>query len=115
MSMQKDIIIASQSPRRIQILRALGISFRTVPSGDEKLLPAVADPVETARSTALNKAHITVQHGKGIVIAADTVVADGGYLLGKPETEEDIYSYLRRLQAKDHIVINILRLLNYIL
>jgi MAF protein len=105
MSMNRDIILASESPRRSHILRLLGISFHTVASGNEVPLAADADPVAAARSSALHKAQTAAERLKGIVIAADTVVAEGRTLLGKPASEADIYGYLRLLKAKEHLVV----------
>lgn len=105
MKMNREIILASASPRRAGILKTLDLQYRIIPADDEQQLPSMADPVATARSSAMHKAETVATITSGVVIGADTVVADGLGLLGKPRTEEEVYHYLRRLRSKEHLVI----------
>lgn len=99
------IILASGSPRRKEILEQAGIVCEVLPSDKEEVI-TTADPREAVKELSLMKAsHIAgLQKEDVIVIGADTVVADGSQILGKPENEEDAVRMLRRLSGKSHMV-----------
>jgi septum formation protein len=99
------LVLASGSPRRAQILANLGLSFRvTVSNVDETLRPgeaAAAAAERLARAKAL-----AVGAGETLpVLAADTVVARAGRILGKPATVEEAVEMLRLLAGQTHEVI----------
>lgn len=99
------IILASGSPRRKEILEQAGIVCEVLPSDKEEVI-TTADPKEAVKELSLMKAsHIAgLQKEDVIVIGADTVVADGSQILGKPDNEEDAVRMLRRLSGKSHMV-----------
>lgn len=99
------IILASGSPRRKEILEQAGIVCEVLPSDKEEVI-TTADPREAVKELSLMKAsHIAgLQKEDVIVIGADTVVADGSQILGKPDNEEDAVRMLRRLSGKSHMV-----------
>lgn len=101
----KALVLASASPRRSEILRALGWHIRIMPSGlSEEEMPH-EDPVEAARILALHKAReVAGRLKKGMVLGADTIVHLDGRILGKPKDAEEVREYLRLLSGKTHRV-----------
>jgi septum formation protein len=100
------IILASNSPRRRELLHQIGLSFATVPSHvDEQVLNGES-PESYAVRVALDKARAAAARaGSGIIIAADTIVVLGGRILGKPANSRDAEQMLSLLSGKMHIVI----------
>jgi septum formation protein len=101
---QPQIVLASSSPRRHQLLGQLGVRFE-VRSPDIDETPVESeDPVEYVRRLARGKA-CAVEVGDGVVvIAADTTVDVDGEILGKPETDEATREMLRRISGRTHRV-----------
>lgn len=108
-----DIVLASASPRRRDILEQAGIPFTVCVSDvDESLEPDdLAQPVEAAKKLAQRKAGAAVQEvlsdeyvGSLIVIGADTVVDCRGEVFGKPQDTEDAKRMLRSLSGRTHRV-----------
>lgn len=106
-------ILASASPRRKGLLKALKIPFSVVPSRLLEPPPGFMDPVSYARKLALAKARIAAkQVGEGWVLGADTVVVHQGEILGKPADMADGIRMLSRLQGTTHKVITGVALVN---
>jgi septum formation protein len=100
-----DIVLASGSPRRRELLKGLGWSFRVlVPEIDETPL-AGESPEELCLRLAAAKARAVGGDGGALVIAADTVVVVDGDALGKPADESDSLRMIRRLQGRSHEVL----------
>lgn len=101
-----DIILASQSPRRAEILSALNLPFHVVPSHfDEDSVPYDNHPGKYVCQLAESKAKsIAANHPDSVVIAADTVVFLDHVPYGKPPTREDAVRYLTELCGKWHSV-----------
>jgi septum formation protein len=99
------LILASQSPRRSEILRAAGIQFATKPANvDESILPGEL-PEEYVKRVAERKA-MAVGAGVGeVVLGADTIVAIGREILGKPKDRADAIRMLGSLAGRVHEVI----------
>ena len=98
-----DLILASQSPRRRELLALTGLSFDTdVPDVDETCdLPAG----EAVAALSLKKATaVAAAHPGRIVLAADTLVSVDGRALGKPRDEADAFRMLRMLSGRWHEV-----------
>ncbi|KAK2840058.1 hypothetical protein Q5P01_013798 [Channa striata] len=109
----KLVVLASASPRRLEILRNAGLRFEVVPSWfketiDKGLFRAPHEyAVETAKQKALEVARrMPVKHLKtpDIVIGADTIVAVDGMILEKPVDKCDAYRMLSSLSGKEHSV-----------
>lgn len=102
-----ELILASGSPRRSAILTELNIPFRVLITGADESVPADYTPAEAAMEASRRKAAAAVKEaGAGaIVIAADTVVASGGMILGKPADEQGAFDMLRMLSGTSHSVI----------
>lgn len=103
-----DIILASQSPRRSQLLQWAEIPFRVVVSeADESFSPGLP-PDSVACLIARKKAdtvHALYPSQEVVVIAADTLVVVDDAILGKPENAEHAAEMLRCLQNREHRVI----------
>ncbi len=100
------LILASASPRRAEILRDAGLSFAVVSSAvDETPYPGETPQILVQR-LADAKADLVAARavGMAIVIAADTVVALDGQLLGKPRSTDDARRMLEQLSARTHSV-----------
>ncbi len=103
----RDIILASASPRRRELLLMLGIENLIIcPSrSEEKLSSDITDPVTIVKSLAHAKAYdVFCQNPKALVIGADTIVWLEGQLLGKPRDEEDAFRMLKLLSGRKHEV-----------
>ena len=98
------LVLASASPRRAAILGALGIPFRAVtPSVDESLLPGEKGAAAAERLARAKAAAVAPQDLP--VLAADTLVVQGGEVLGKPATAEEAARMLRTLSGRSHEVV----------
>lgn len=99
-----NIILASQSPRRKELMGLFGIPFTVrVADIDETMDPAKAPYDEVARVSRL-KALAVSRDKTDIVIAADTIVVLDNQVLGKPADENDAFSMLSRLSGRSHRV-----------
>ena len=99
-----NLILASASPRRKELLSLFGIPFVIRAADiDEAMDPSKAPFDEVARVSRL-KALATEHSDDDVVIAADTIVVCGGEVLGKPRDEEDARRMLRLLSGRDHQV-----------
>ena len=100
-----NIILASNSPRRKELLAREGVEFRVIPSNYNEIENFGLTPEKYVEFLAFNKAKsVFDQHG-GIVIGADTVVVLNGKILGKPTDEKDARLMLKALSASTHEVI----------
>lgn len=99
------LVLASASPRRRDVLTALGLEFDVrAPEVDETLLPG-EEAATAARRLAEEKA-VAVKAGPDeLVIAADTIVVLDGELLGKPSGRAEAAAMLERLGGRSHEVI----------
>jgi septum formation protein len=109
-----SIILASQSPRRKQLLEWAEINFEVVVKATDEFYPpnlaAEEVPVYIAREKAFavqtfTKTTYYAQHQNEIIIAADTVVVLGDKIIGKPATREEAIATLTSLSGKEHRVI----------
>ncbi|MCC5877732.1 MAG: septum formation protein Maf [Candidatus Sumerlaeia bacterium] len=109
----KPIILASASPRRQELLNAMGVPFSCVPSGVDERNILADHPRTFALRAAYAKAMdvASAQPEETWVLAADTVVAFKMRLFGKPESDLDAIRMLRILSGQTHEVITGLALL----
>jgi septum formation protein len=99
------LILASQSPRRLELLKQITEQFEVVPSSVEEKLDYGLRPEENARQLARAKAeNVAKNYPDCWVIGADTIVALHQEILGKPEDVPDAQRILRRLSGKEHRV-----------
>jgi len=99
------VVLASQSPRRRELLRRIWGEFEVVPSGvDETLEPGPLAPAVVG--LALRKAvAVSRRVGRGVVVAADTVVVIDDEVLGKPAGSAEARAMLTRLRGRQHQVL----------
>ena len=100
-----QIILASGSPRRKEILEQAGVIFRVIPSLKEEVITTV-QPDDVVKELALLKASDVAEQmpANSIIIGADTVVANAGKILGKPKDELDAVDMIMNLQGHSHTV-----------
>jgi len=103
--MTHALVLASNSPRRRQLLALTGWIFNLRPASiDESPLPG-EHPGDYVLRLARGKAAASAQEGSpAIYLGSDTTVADGMEILGKPLDEEDAVRMLRQLRGKEHTV-----------
>jgi septum formation protein len=107
-----SFILASGSPRRIALLRAAGFDFEIVSPAIEESHSEFLTPIELTLFNAFQKATaVANQHSGGVVLGADTVVALGSEIFGKPADIDDARRMLTRLVGKSHEVITGIALL----
>ena len=99
------IILASASPRRAELLRQIGAPFRVAVPAIEELTGSALPPVELVQENARRKALAMASEAGGLpVLAADTVVALGSEIFGKPRDEADAVRMLERFAGRTHEV-----------
>jgi septum formation protein len=105
--MPKTLILASQSPRRKELLQQLGYDFSCAPADiDESVLPTET-PVQYVARLALEKAAVIAQKNAPdvVVLGSDTSVIFGEHILGKPASLSECLTMLKMLSGKSHQVI----------
>lgn len=107
--MNTKIILASQSPRRKQLLEWAEIPFEVMVSSTDESFPAEMPveevPVYIARQKALAIKEKIVEDAEPIILAADTVVVLNNKIIGKPTDRQDAINILTELSGKVHRVI----------
>ncbi len=102
----KPIILASSSPRRIELLKATGLKFEIQPSAIDEGQISLVRPRDRAIKAALLKANaVATSLGTGVVIGADTIVCLGDKIYGKPADRLSAEQMLRSLSGQTHCVI----------
>ncbi|MEI7424815.1 MAG: nucleoside triphosphate pyrophosphatase [Candidatus Staskawiczbacteria bacterium] len=102
----KKIILASQSPRRRDLLKQIGLEFEIDPSGYEEDMSLKMKSKELAEFLSLGKAKDVAQrHKDSIIISADTIIAIDDEVFGKPKTPERAKYMLQKLSGSVHSVI----------
>ncbi len=101
---EDEVVLASQSPRRKELLRFLFPDFSVRPADIDETIPLGVDPFSAAEMIASKKADATPS--SGLVIACDTVVIINGEILGKPHDEADARRMLEKLSGATHDVVS---------
>ncbi|QCX53146.1 Maf family nucleotide pyrophosphatase [Elizabethkingia sp. JS20170427COW] len=101
------LILASQSPRRKELLQSLGLSFTTVKIEVDEVYPQNLDIVNIPGylSELKAKAHQKLLHKDEVLITADTIVALDDEVLGKPKNRQEAQQMLKKLSGRKHQVI----------
>jgi septum formation protein len=100
------VILASQSPRRRELLTLVGITHEVRPADiDEAYIPGEVPRAHAERLARGKCAVIAAREPDALVIRSDTIVVVDGDVLGKPTDEEDAARMLRRLSGRSHIVV----------
>jgi septum formation protein len=98
-------VLASQSPRRKQLLEWAEIDFEIIVEATDETFPPNLTPEEAAVYIAREKARAVEQRTEKTIIAADTMVVLNGEIIGKPVDRADAISILKRLSGNHHKVI----------
>jgi len=108
-----NLVLASQSPRRRELLSILGYSFTVVPSSIDEIPMDHETPEAFATRVAREKGvEVASRVAGSIVLSADTVVTIDNEILGKPVDEDDAVRMLRKLAGRDHWVLTAVTIVN---
>jgi len=102
-----EIVLASASPRRKEILEMLGVKNLVIcPAKCEEVIPENATPAQAVVALSAQKCAAVAKDfsADSVVIAADTVVAVDGKILGKPHSEDEAREMIRSLSGREHFV-----------
>ncbi len=100
-----QLVLASSSPRRRELLALLGLTFAVCPSDFHEQPTAVLSPFELVRHFALEKARsVSRERTDDLVLGSDTVIELDGVFLGKPRDLVDARTMLARLAGRSHLV-----------
>ena len=100
------LILASASPRRLELLRQIGCEFRIVPSNVSELHSEQLTAQEISQLNAYRKARdVAKKIPDALIVAADTLVCLGAKLFGKPRSLEEAYQMLEQLSGRTHQVV----------
>jgi septum formation protein len=99
------LILASQSPRRRELLALVGIPFTVVPSSIDEAPAEGESPLSFVVRVARDKGmDVSSRVTQSVVLAADTIVTIDGDILGKPANDVDAIRMLRKLSGRSHFV-----------
>ena len=108
-----EIILASKSPGRKQLFKKLGIKFKIDPSDYKEKMDLKLRPRELAKYLSRQKAEVVAKkYESAIIIAVDTFVAFKGKIIGKPHTEKEAKTMLKKLSGKVHSIITGFTIIN---
>jgi len=99
-----NLLLASQSPRRRELLALLGLPFETTVTDVDEEPRAGESPAALVTRLSQAKARAAAAHANAAIVACDTVVALDGEILGKPRDEDEATAMLRRLRGRPHVV-----------
>ena len=106
-SNERNIILASSSPRRRELLEKIGLKFKVDPSDYPEDLSAGGKAEEIVCRIALGKARaVAARNPEALIIAADTIGVIRGRIIGKPHTPAQALQMLQLLNGKSHRVIS---------
>ncbi len=99
------LILASKSPRRIEILKRCGYDFDIIPSNYEEVIDDSLSIEENVLNLAYHKGEsVFKDHRDAVVLASDTVVCFNNIIIGKPKNDDDAFKTLRMLSGQTHYV-----------
>jgi septum formation protein len=100
------IVLASKSPRRVELLRQFGLEFVAAASNAIEMMHEDLTAAELCQINAFRKARaVARKHPDALVLGADTLVAEGRTVLGKPASLVEARRMLERLQGRTHQVV----------
>ncbi|MDE0041553.1 MAG: Maf family protein [Candidatus Poribacteria bacterium] len=108
-----NIILASASPRRAELLKQIGLDFQVCPSDLAEAIKTRTPPTKLVEELALMKAQtVGKRFNRGLIIGADTIVVINQQIIGKPENDHHAIEILSRLSGNRHKVITGVSLLD---
>ena len=99
-----NLILASASPRRQELLKLFGLPFTVRVADIDETMDLSLPPYDEVARVSRMKARAIPREADDVIIAADTIVVCGGRVLGKPKDEADARAMLRLLSGRDHQV-----------
>jgi len=100
------LILASASPRRIELLKLMGLDFDIMPGNiDETFLPEETPRKHVLRLSEEKALSVAPRHPDAWILGADTIVVVAGEILGKPRTPEEATEMLEKLSGRAHEVL----------
>lgn len=107
------LILASQSPRRKDLLEQKGLKFSIVPSDFDESIISEETPQSYVKRLAYHKAKSVLEkYPNDLIIGADTIVVHNQEIIGKPKDEQDAFLMLKRLVGQKHHVYTAVSLVN---
>lgn len=104
--LRKKLILASGSPRRRELLTAVGWEFEAITAGIDESVKPGEDPVTYVQRLAKSKAEaVAAKLGRGLVLGADTTVVIDNQILGQPIDDDDARRMLQLLNDRWHEVL----------
>ena len=109
-----EIYLASKSPRRKELLERMGLEFTVRAVNTNETMDPFRHPSDEVARVSLEKAKAVQPHcmPDDIIISADTIVVCDSLVMGKPHSESEAFSMLRRLSGRDHQVMSGLTVLH---
>ncbi|MDQ7031188.1 MAG: Maf family protein [Desulfonauticus sp.] len=100
-----DLVLASKSPRRQDLLAKLGLHFYVQPSQIKEKISQDLTPEKLVQTLAEQKARkVSSSFPNAAILGADTIVVLKGSILGKPKDKKQAFDYLKKLQGQRHLV-----------
>lgn len=106
------LILASKSPRRVEILAGIGAQFEVIPANTDESVSDDMSPEQAVCEISSRKAHYVLKQllsdskdEEVFIISADTVVVSDGKIIGKPKDDTHAYEILSSLSGRSHYVI----------
>ncbi len=100
-----NVVLASSSPRRHELLKLIGVEHEVIPAGiDESLIPGEKPDAHAERLARTKAEAVRADRAESLVIGADTIVVVDQHILGKPRDVADAARMLRMLSNRSHIV-----------
>ena len=108
-----NLVLASESPRRQELLSILGLPFTVIPASIEEI-PLKEETAEAFAVRAAREKGVEVgsRVSRSVILSADTVVTIDGEILGKPSDRVDAFRMLQKLSGRDHWVYTAVSIVN---
>ena len=113
--MTVPLILASQSPRRKELLAVIGIPFSVIPASIDEIPMSGETPEDFVVRAAREKGiEVASRVSRSLVLSADTIVTIDGEILGKPADEDEAVRMLKKLSGRQHLVYTAVTLINQV-
>ena len=102
---KKNIILGSKSPRRIELLKLMNLTFQVQKIDVDESYPKSLSPIQTALFLSKKKAKAYIIQNNDILICADTIVYANKLILGKPKSKKNAKEMLKQISNNRHFVV----------
>jgi septum formation protein len=99
------LILASNSPRRRELLKGAGFRFEVIPAEGEELVPELKPETAAVITARAKAAEVAAKYPDDVILAADTIVVLNGEIMNKPVDERGAFRMLRALSGARHTVV----------